>query len=174
MRTERQTNSLITYQSKWGLYSYLMSPVTMKRTERDSFHAKRPIILPDFNQIWIFSADLNKIPQYINRQKSTHWKPWWFVSTDRHTFGGRTWGRYVGNFRNYATAFNITAHNFLSTRTSTFVTQVVRFTAWEIGSTILVCTRCPFHNFIANLPIFMSTNLRLFFFIVAPCISKIH
>jgi hypothetical protein len=41
-----------------------MSPETMKR-KRESLRAKRPIVLPDFNQIWTFLIDFNKTLRYI-------------------------------------------------------------------------------------------------------------
>jgi hypothetical protein len=50
-----------------------------------SFHVTYPILLPDFNQTWIFSTDFHGSPQYQISRKSVQWKPGWYVWTDGRT-----------------------------------------------------------------------------------------
>jgi hypothetical protein len=44
-----------------------------------------PIFMSDLNQIWIFSADFHKIPQYQIWCKSAQWKQCWYMHKDGQT-----------------------------------------------------------------------------------------
>jgi hypothetical protein len=62
-------------------YGDWMSPTTIKR-----LNVRHPIFLPDFNQIWIFSTDLHKVPRVrFHGNKSS--------GSRADTCGTRTWRR---------------------------------------------------------------------------------
>ena len=97
----------------------------MKRTERESLNAKRPIVLPDFNQIWKHSTHVNTILQYTNRQKSAVLIPvdrrtrrrrnkHTYIHTYIHTYVHTEVGHEDGSRRlsQYATAFNTIGYSF--------------------------------------------------------------
>jgi hypothetical protein len=39
--------------------------------------------MPDFNQIWIFSTDFHRSPQYQISRKFVQWEPLCYMRTDR-------------------------------------------------------------------------------------------
>jgi hypothetical protein len=69
----------------------------------------------------------------------------------------------AGTFHNYSTAFSTVEYNFVK-QSDEYLRNIGReiYRLRKIGSPILVCTLCQFHNFITNLPMFMSKNMRLF------------
>jgi hypothetical protein len=61
---------------------------------------KCPLLLPDFNQSWSFSADFLKRPQYQIQRKSVQWKPRWYMRADEQTY----MTKLTGPFREYVNA----------------------------------------------------------------------
>jgi hypothetical protein len=47
--------------------------------------ANSPILLPDFNQIWMLSTDFRESPKYQISWKFVQWEPRWYVQTDGQT-----------------------------------------------------------------------------------------
>jgi hypothetical protein len=52
-----------------------------------SLHVNCPILLPNFNQIWILSADCNESLQYQISRQSVQWEPCAYLRTDGRTDG---------------------------------------------------------------------------------------
>ena len=63
----------------WPIY------VTGNNKKNAGLHVKCPIVLYDFNQIWISSKDFHKSPQYQVSRKSVRWDPRSCMRTDGRT-----------------------------------------------------------------------------------------
>jgi hypothetical protein len=50
-------------------------------------HARCPILLSDFNQIWSLSKDFRRSRQYEISRKFVRWEPHWNIRNDRQTDG---------------------------------------------------------------------------------------
>ena len=61
---------------------------------------KCPVLLSDFNPIWIFSTDFHNVPRYQISRKSDQWQPCWHKLTDGRT--GMT--KLTSTFRDSANA----------------------------------------------------------------------
>ena len=50
----------------------------------DSLHVKYPLFFSDFNENWIFLAEIRKIVKYKISWKFVQWEPTWSMRTDGH------------------------------------------------------------------------------------------
>jgi hypothetical protein len=83
---DKGTNSLIPFQLKRALLWQFNVP-SNKKTCLD-LHLKCLMVLPDFNQIWIFMTDFHRSPKYQMSWKSINWELYWYMwQLDRHDKG---------------------------------------------------------------------------------------
>ena len=88
-------NVMIFEKSYWTQNVFWFSPQLLsetflipRRNERDMIKmssCKVPLILPDFNEIWIFATDFRETPKYQISWKSVQWEPSCSMRTDRWT-----------------------------------------------------------------------------------------
>jgi len=69
----------------------------LRFTRQERFYealvSKYPILLTDLNQIWTFSREFHKDPQYQISRKSVQWESRWCMRTDGHDKANRCFSR---------------------------------------------------------------------------------
>jgi hypothetical protein len=66
-------------KKNWSIYMYVWSTIHI------DLHVQYQLLLPDFNETWIFSIDFREILKYQSSWKAVYWGPSCFMRTDGRT-----------------------------------------------------------------------------------------